>query len=105
MVQLILELGAYVGYSGVEFSRVSSVFHLDFHTVVTHGTVLTSQHLLEFYPRDQHKYPSQWTSSDQPGERAGYVSLEKSEVYAKTAQGSFDLAGLGDVVKVSNAGG
>lgn len=50
---------------------------------------------------DQFKYPQDWTSSDKPGERAGYVSLEKSEVYAKTAQGAFDLAGLGKVVKVS----
>lgn len=49
---------------------------------------------------DQYKYPENWTSSDQPGERAGYVSLEKSEVYAKTAQGAFDLSGLGKVVKV-----
>lgn len=48
------------------------------------------------------KYPSEWSSSDSPGERAGYVSLEKSEVYAKTAQGAFDLAGLGKVVKVSH---
>lgn len=50
---------------------------------------------------DQYKYPQDWTSEDIPGERAGYVSLEKSEVYAKTAQGAFDLSGLGKIVKVS----
>jgi catechol O-methyltransferase len=46
-------------------------------------------------------YPSDWSESDKPGDRAGYVSLEKSEVYATTAQGAFDLSGLGKVVKVS----
>jgi hypothetical protein len=46
-------------------------------------------------------YPADWSSTDSPGDRAGYVSLEKSEVYAATAQGAFDLAGLGKVVKVS----
>lgn len=66
--------------------------------------MLTTQHLREFFPPEQHKYPAQWTGSDKPGERAGYVSLEKSEVYAKTAQGAFDLAGLGDVVKVGLTG-
>lgn len=65
------------------------------------GLTLTPQHLLDFYPMDQFKYPENWSSSDKPGERAGYVSLEKSEVYAKTAQGAFNLSGLGKVVKVS----
>jgi catechol O-methyltransferase len=46
-------------------------------------------------------FPADWSSNDSPGDRAGYVSLEKSEVYAATAQGAFDLAGLGKVVKVS----
>jgi catechol O-methyltransferase len=49
------------------------------------------------------KYPSDWSSTDQPGDRAGYISLEKSEVYVKTAQGAFDLAGLGKVVKVGSS--
>ena len=57
------------------------------------------QHLFEAHPDST--YPADWASSDEPGKRAGYVSLEKSEVYAKTAQGAFDLAGLGKVVKVS----
>lgn len=57
------------------------------------------QHMYEAHP--DAKYPSDWSSTDQSGERAGYISLEKSEVYAKTAQGAFDLAGLGKVVKVS----
>jgi catechol O-methyltransferase len=57
------------------------------------------QHLFEAHPDS--KYPAEWSETDEPGTRAGYVSLEKSEVYAKTAQGAFDLAGLGKVVKVS----
>ena len=91
--QLILELGAYVGFSGVSFSRVS--FHLN------HGfqkQLANMQHLYEAHPDS--KYPAEWSETDEPGTRAGYVSLEKSEVYAKTAQGAFDLAGLGKVVKV-----
>jgi hypothetical protein len=56
------------------------------------------QHLFEAHPDS--KYPAEWSETDEPGTRAGYVSLEKSEVYAKTAQGAFDLAGLGKVVKV-----
>ena len=56
------------------------------------------QHLFEAHPDST--YPADWSETDKPGTRAGYVSLEKSEVYAKTAQGAFDLAGLGKVVKV-----
>jgi hypothetical protein len=45
-------------------------------------------------------YPHEWTSN-QDEERAGYISLEKSEVYAETARGAFKLSGLDKVVKVS----
>lgn len=58
------------------------------------------KHLLEAHPDGI--YPANWSQDDKPGSRAGYVSLEKSQVYANTAQGAFDLAGLGKVVKVSN---
>jgi len=95
--QLILELGAYVGFSGVSFSRVSP------YTSITYSfafeKIADIQHLFEAHPDS--KYPAEWSETDEPGTRAGYVSLEKSEVYAKTAQGAFDLAGLGKVVKVS----
>ena len=45
-------------------------------------------------------YPSNWSSNTQE-DRAGYISLEKSPVYAATARTALDIAGLGDVVKVS----
>ncbi|OCF42533.1 hypothetical protein I317_03649 [Kwoniella heveanensis CBS 569] len=74
--KLILELGTYVGYSGISFSR----------------------HLLAVHP--DATYPGDWSESDSPEQRAGYISLEKSEVYATTARGAFELAGLGKVIKV-----
>lgn len=45
-------------------------------------------------------YPADWTD-DHTEDRAGYISLEKSEVYATTARGAFELAGLGKAMKVS----
>lgn len=48
-------------------------------------------------------YPANWTGDDTE-DKAGYISLEKSEVYAATARGALELAGLGDVVKVSCEG-
>lgn len=56
-----------------------------------------SQHLPSAYP--DAVYPHEWTS-DPKEDRAGYISLEKSEVYAETARGAFKLAGLDKVVKV-----
>ena len=56
------------------------------------------QHLLDLHPNS--KYPAEWTS-DPNEDRAGYVSMEKSAVYAETAKGALELAGLGKVVKVS----
>ncbi|WWC89626.1 uncharacterized protein L201_004551 [Kwoniella dendrophila CBS 6074] len=73
--KLVLELGTYVGYSGISFAR----------------------HLLELHPNSI--YPENW-SSDANEDRAGYISLEKSEVYATTARGGFKLAGLDKVIKV-----
>ncbi|KAK4686149.1 catechol O-methyltransferase, partial [Tremellales sp. Uapishka_1] len=72
--KLILELGSYVGYSGISFSR----------------------HLPAIHPDSV--YPVGWTSSTT--DRAGYISLEKSEIYANTARGACQLAGVGHVVKV-----
>jgi len=96
--QLILELGAYVGFSGVSFSRVSPYTFIT--SSFSFGEELADmKHLFEAHPDS--KYPAEWSETDETGTRAGYVSLEKSEVYAKTAQGAFDLAGLGKVVKVS----
>jgi hypothetical protein len=68
-------------------------------TSTSHSGLAEIQHLFEAHPDS--KYPAEWSETDESGTRAGYVSLEKSEVYAKTAQGAFDLAGLGKVVKVS----
>ncbi|WRT66054.1 uncharacterized protein IL334_003006 [Kwoniella shivajii] len=73
--KLILELGTYVGYSGISFAR----------------------HLLEIHPNST--YPGSWTE-DITEDRAGYISLEKSEVYATTARGGFELAGVDKVIKV-----
>ncbi|WWC93870.1 hypothetical protein V866_000706 [Kwoniella sp. B9012] len=73
--KLILELGTYVGYSGISFAR----------------------HLLELHPNSI--YPENWSSNTEE-DRAGYISLEKSEVYATTARGGFRLAGLDKVIKV-----
>lgn len=73
--KLILEIGAYVGYSAISFSR----------------------HLLDLHPTCL--FPPAWSTSEAGENRAGYVSLEKSEVYATTAKGALDLAGLGKVVK------
>nr|XP_019010655.1 uncharacterized protein I206_03957 [Kwoniella pini CBS 10737]OCF49436.1 hypothetical protein I206_03957 [Kwoniella pini CBS 10737] len=72
---LVLELGTYVGYSGISFGR----------------------HLLELHPGSV--YPGDWTSNTEE-DRAGYISLEKSEVYATTARGGFKLAGLEKVIRV-----
>jgi hypothetical protein len=56
--------------------------------------------------RDAHPnsiYPKDW-SSDTTEDRAGYISLEKSPVYAATARTAIEIAGLKDVVKVSRRG-
>jgi hypothetical protein len=45
-------------------------------------------------------YPAEWSSNTQE-DRAGYISLEKSPVYAATARTAIEIAGLKDVVKVS----
>lgn len=73
--KLILELGSYVGFSAISFSR----------------------HLPTLHPNS--KYPSEWTD-DHTEDRAGYISLEKSEVYATTARGALELAGLDKYVKI-----
>ncbi|KAK1924573.1 S-adenosyl-L-methionine-dependent methyltransferase [Papiliotrema laurentii] len=73
--KLVLELGAYVGYSGISFSR----------------------HLLELHPNSV--YPGEWASTSSE-DRAGYITLEKSDVYAATAQGAFELAGVDKAVKI-----
>ncbi|KAJ9125157.1 hypothetical protein QFC22_000111 [Naganishia vaughanmartiniae] len=73
--KLVLELGSYVGYSAICFSR----------------------HLPKIHPNSV--YPANWTG-DAKEDKAGYISLEKSEVYAATARGAIELAGLGDVVKI-----
>lgn len=73
--KLVLELGSYVGYSGISFGR----------------------HIVDMHP--DAVYPAHW-SDDYIENRAGYVSLEKSDVYAATAQGAFNLAGLGNVMKI-----
>ncbi|GFZ52237.1 hypothetical protein JCM24511_10010 [Saitozyma sp. JCM 24511] len=74
--KLILELGSYVGYSGISFSR----------------------HLPELHP--SLTFPPDWKAAETSQSRAGYISLEKSEVYAETAAGAVELAGLDKVVKV-----
>jgi hypothetical protein len=56
------------------------------------------QHLPKLHPDSV--YPANWTG-DVNEDKAGYISLEKSEVYTATARGGLELAGLGDVVKVS----
>ncbi|KAL7419512.1 hypothetical protein Q5752_005423 [Cryptotrichosporon argae] len=73
--KLVLEVGAYVGYSGISFAR----------------------HLLELFPSGV--YPADWSATDTTEDRVGYISLEKSDVYAATAQGAVDLAGLTKAVK------
>jgi catechol O-methyltransferase len=62
------------------------------------GPATDLQHLLDVHPNSI--YPGDWTS-DTNEDRAGYITLEKSDVYAATAQGAFDLAGLHKVLKVS----
>ncbi|ORX40317.1 hypothetical protein BD324DRAFT_617288 [Kockovaella imperatae] len=74
--KLILEVGTYVGYSGISFSR----------------------QLLEAHP--DATYPADWSSSGSSSNRAGYICLEKSEVYASTAQTAFELAGVVKAIKV-----
>ncbi|RSH82906.1 hypothetical protein EHS25_005896 [Saitozyma podzolica] len=74
--KLILELGSYVGYSGISFSR----------------------HLPELYHSST--FPRDWSAAPTSQDRAGYISLEKSEVYAETAAGAVELAGLDKVVKI-----
>ncbi|WWD19983.1 hypothetical protein CI109_104456 [Kwoniella shandongensis] len=75
--KLILELGSYVGYSAISFSR----------------------HLPELHPSSI--YPADWSKSNDPNDdRAGYVSLEKSDVYGTTARGALKLAGLDRNVKI-----
>ncbi|WVR04199.1 hypothetical protein IAU60_001199 [Kwoniella sp. DSM 27419] len=74
--KLVLELGTYVGYSGVSFAR----------------------HLLELHP--DAVWPAEWSETKTAEDRAGYISLEKSEVYATTARGAFELAGLDKVIRV-----
>jgi catechol O-methyltransferase len=113
--QLILELGAYVGYSGISFSRVSAdgAMPSPRFTAAAHASAqglpfdatsikvaADSQHLLDVHPNSI--YPGDWTS-DTNEDRAGYITLEKSDVYAATAQGAFDLAGLHKVLKVSSS--
>jgi hypothetical protein len=56
------------------------------------------QHLLELHPNSV--YPGEWASTSSE-DRAGYITLEKSDVYAATAQGAFELAGVDKAVKVS----
>lgn len=73
--KLVLELGSYVGYSAICFAR----------------------HLPKIHPNSV--YPANWTA-DANEDKAGYISLEKSEVYAATARGAIELAGLGEVVKI-----
>lgn len=77
--KLILEIGAYVGYSGICFSRHMKAAHPD------------------------SKYPADWTA-DSTEDRAGYISLEKSPVYAATARTALQTAGLGDVVRIIEGG-
>ncbi|KAJ9115643.1 hypothetical protein QFC20_000970 [Naganishia adeliensis] len=55
------------------------------------------KHLPKLHPDSV--YPANWTGDDTE-DKAGYISLEKSEVYAATARGALELAGLGDVVKI-----
>jgi catechol O-methyltransferase len=55
------------------------------------------QHLLELHPSSV--YPNDW-SQDPKEDRVGYISMEKSDVYAATAAGALKLAGLEKVVKV-----
>ncbi|KAJ9102938.1 hypothetical protein QFC19_004494 [Naganishia cerealis] len=78
--KLVLELGSYVGYSAICFARIYD-----------------SQHLPKIHPDSV--YPANWTA-DANEDKAGYISLEKSEVYAATARGALELAGLGEVVKI-----
>lgn len=73
--KLVLEIGTYVGYSAITFSR----------------------HLPKLHPSST--YPGKWTSNTSE-DRAGYISLEMSPVYADTARTGLDLVGLGDVVRI-----
>jgi catechol O-methyltransferase len=59
---------------------------------------LTNQHIVDMHPSAV--YPADW-SDNHKEDRAGYISLEKSEVYAETARGAYELAGLGKAMKVS----
>lgn len=93
--QLVLELGSYVGFSGISFGRVSRQLPQESGSDVKAS--LTLQNILDMHP--DAIYPANWTSNTSE-DRAGYISLEKSDVYAATAQGAFDLAGLGEVMKV-----
>ncbi|KAJ9098105.1 hypothetical protein QFC21_004434 [Naganishia friedmannii] len=77
--KLILELGAYVGYSAVYFAKL----------------------LPEMFPNAI--YPSKWTSENAADEnRVGYVSIEKMDNFAQIAGKVVDLAGLSRVVKIIN---
>ncbi|KAJ9117431.1 hypothetical protein QFC22_004281 [Naganishia vaughanmartiniae] len=77
--KLILELGAYVGYSAVYFAKL----------------------LPEMYPNGI--YPSEWNAENAGNEdRVGYISIEKMDNFAEIAEKVVDLAGLGEVVKIIN---
>ena len=106
-IQLVLELGSYVGYSGISFGRVSPSPHSSSRCFTTSfmpglgaGHKAYIQHIVDMHP--DAVYPAHW-SDDYTENRAGYVSLEKSDVYAATAQGAFNLAGLGNAMKVCPA--
>lgn len=75
--KLILELGAYVGYSAVYFAKL----------------------LPEMYPNGI--YPSEWNAVNAGDEgRVGYISIEKMGNFAEITGKVVDLAGLAAVVKV-----
>lgn len=46
-------------------------------------------------------FPAQWSAENANSDRVGYVTLEKSDVYAATARGAYDLAGVGELMQVS----
>lgn len=56
------------------------------------------QHILDLHPTSV--FPDEWSANNSFSERAGYISLEKSETYAATARGAFELAGVDKAVRV-----